>query len=314
MPHDNRNRARTLPDEILVRIFDFFTAHVGLEKRLHQGSEADATPDYHTLSCVTKVSRHFHRLARPVLYRLVVLHESTTCALLFRTLLERPKVGHLVKGLSLHVIDIKSLECILSRCTSIRSLIVSWGEEQASDVKLNYREIGTVLRNHCITLETLVLNPVKSRPVHEAGEDGNSIGPLGKLCQLKRLAIDSNALLGHSQYLGGSDERKQKLQDLLPVSLEVLHLSFPIGAVKTGEKALYQLLDCAGATVPQLRQVSVDDRNVRFRKDFETLGWTRTGLKEVHNEMPYHSGCFYPILTRSARAQLEPAHTTDGMV
>ncbi|KAJ1334040.1 F-box-like domain-containing protein [Microdochium nivale] len=498
MLHHNRNGTRTLPNEILVKIFDFFTTHVGLEERLHLDAEADSTPDYHTLSRITSTSRHFNRLALPVLYRVVFLHERTSCALLFRTLLERPGVGQLVKSLSIHAyddefdpetdeilrqhlqilhgkeadsgamyplprsadaqiavflaclpqiealdvmlddkqglssdfvtilpywrgilsnyqnpkqrssaekndklisstkviqdhfsmlrqvrlrhwrllnkiprlqyatellslptlkwihchwtnlslapeqisrsklgppivlalkdiylenssIDGESLECILSSCTGISSLVVSWSEEQACDFKLNYREVGAILREHCSgTLETLVLNPVKARPVHEtaAGDEAGSIGPLGGLSVLRRLAIDSNALLGHGQYFGvGSRDSSDKgglLQDLLPASLEVLHLSFPIGAVKTGEKALYQLLDSSSssssggagtvtAMMPRLlRQVSVDDRNVRFRKDFEALGWTRVGLREVGAEMPYHSGCFYPMLTRNA--------------
>ncbi|KAH7026675.1 uncharacterized protein B0I36DRAFT_366207 [Microdochium trichocladiopsis] len=466
MPHI-ANHTKGLPGEILVRIFDCFTTHVELEERLHQASEVDSTPDYKTLSHITKASRQFSRLAQPALYQLLVLHERASCALLFRTLLSRPKIGHLVRGLSIHVyddefdpetdtvlrshlkafrgkqpgvrtplpvpesadaqlamflaflpqvetldvmlddkqglssdfltilpywrgvveqyldlrsgagtkiplqsaihshfpalrqvrlrhwrllnktprlqyaaellslptleslhchwtnlslipeqisqfapeasplalkdiflenssIDATSLECILSKCANIRSLTISWGEEQVSDFKLNYRQLGTILRKHCGTLETLVLNPTKSRPLHEAGDDA-CIGPLRALSKLRQLAIDSNALLGHSQYLGTND---QTLQDMLPASLEALHLSFPIGAVKTGEKALYQLLTSAGMSLPSLRQASVDDRNVRFRKDFEALGWARTGLREVGSEMPYHSGCFYPMLLR----------------
>jgi len=471
MPHTAR-RSRVLPDEILVRIFDLFTTHAELEERLHQDTEDDSTPDYKTLSRITKASRHFHRLATPVLYRLLVLHERTSCALLFRTLLKQPGLGRLTKGLSIHVyddefdpetdavlrshleflqlkkprvrcplpvpesahaqlavflaflpqlealdvmlddkqgmssdfltimpywcsvvdqyvqkgygpndrhpreypivnqfamlrevrirhwrllnktprlqyatdllglptlesihchwtnlslsaqqithfaqtdkplalkeiflenssIDATSLDCLLSNSPCVQSLTVSWGDEQAGDSKLSYSQLGTLLRKHCGTLQTLVLNPTKLRPSRETSDEAY-IGPLRQLKSLRRLAIDSNALLGHSQFLAKSEHT---LQDMLPASLEALHLSFPIGSVKTGEKALYRLLSNAGASVPSLHQVSVDDRNVRFRKDFETLGWVRGGLREVGSEMPYHSGCFYLVLSRTLAAK-----------
>lgn len=472
MPHTAR-RFEVLPDEILVRVFDLFTTHAELEERLHQDTEADSTPDYKTLSRITKASRQFHRLATPVLYRILVLHERTLCALLFRTLLRQPKLGRLIKGLSIHVyddefdpetdavlrshleilqskeprshcplpvpesahaqlavflvflpqlealdvmlddkqgmssdfltiiprwsgvvnqylqkssepnngrphqrtiatqfralrevrirhwrllqktprlqyatdilslpslesihchwtnlslspeqitrfaetsgslglkeiflenssIDATSLDCLLSRSPRVQSLTISWGDEQVGDSKLSYSQLGTLLRKHCRALQTLVLNPTKSRPSHETS-DGACIGPLRQLKSLRRLAMDSNALLGHSQFLAKAEH---KLQDILPESLEALHLSFPIGSVKTGEKALYQLLSSAGASVPSLQRISVDDRNVRFRKDFETLGWVRGGLQEVGSEMPYHSGCFYSMLSRASPARL----------
>jgi hypothetical protein len=146
-----------LPEEILQLIFSHLSAPEDDEERV---------PINHTLTSICLVSKQCYRLAQPLLYQTLWLHNQpiSTIKLLVRTLIYQPMIAELVRELSLgecledeadpdtSIVEIESLESyedVVNASTSLaedlRQLVVNGLSE--GDLAANVAMLFIVCRN-----------------------------------------------------------------------------------------------------------------------------------------------------------------------
>lgn len=124
------------------------------------------------------------------------------------------------------LVDAEGLHSFLLRCSSLSSLSIQWSGVLRGSCQVDFRQIGSVLRQHGRGLQHLGLAFGNDENV-ENHEVATPIGSLKALCSLKTLQIPAFALYGDQSDNAEILVRPGRLQllELLPDSLQRLHVS-----------------------------------------------------------------------------------------
>lgn len=167
------------------------------------------------------------------------------------------------------VISAQSIEAILERCPSLRTLHIRWGAigRMADDSMIGFESLGASIRKHGAGLEQLTLDCLKSTG-YVSGSPNGRLGPLRELIKLKELVLPQDILVGGE----GVAARPLSLSQVLPDSLERLYLLSCQEDKRILDKQICALIK-EDVRMNKLQIIQMG-RDAAFADNVEALGWT----------------------------------------
>ncbi|KAI0133810.1 hypothetical protein BJ170DRAFT_607496 [Xylariales sp. AK1849] len=168
------------------------------------------------------------------------------------------------------IIDHEAIESLLTLCPLLHSLRVCWGTATVGDCEIDFAAMGAAFRQHGANLEILVLDPREAFAYQEGMTTGH-IGSLRELQKLQQLRITRDILCGIVENDDDADDSSAvmgfavsplKLEQVLPKSLEVLHL-YPHFSSRWADEQVSKEMNSliASGLHPNLRQIEFGMQN-----------------------------------------------------